>query len=222
MSIVNTRQIAKSNNKTKLIEFNDMMQYNDFSEVAGIKRSTVHNKFSRIRVTIVDWTNGKGENAVVVNHNLTPINIKTIAELVLSGNTKIFEQIDKYSKKTGYYEQKIDHRTVDDKGLSPVSRFNIRYQANMASPWTITIENGKGIAVENEIGGISIKAGSYQELRSATVYLSKAEMIARMIEVRDYILAFEQSNIQEMLMHRTGFEKKLAEQYKDKLKRGTN
>lgn len=216
MSIVNTRQIAKSNNKTKLIEFNDMMQYNDFSEVAGIKRSTVHSKFSRIRVTIVDWTNGKGENAVVVNHNLTPINIKTIAELVLSGNTEIFEQIDKYSKKTGYYEQKIDHRTVDDKGLSPVSRFNIRYQANMASPWTITIENGKGIAVENEIGGISIKAGSYQELRSATVYLSKAEMIARMIEVRDYILAFEQSNIQEMLMHRTEFEKKLAEQYKDK------
>lgn len=219
MSIVNTRQIAKSNNKTKLIEFNDMMQYNDFSEVAGIKRSTVHSKFSRIRVTIVDWTNGKGENAVVVNHNLTPINIKTIAELVLSGNTEIFEQIDKYSKKTGYYEQKIDHRTVDDKGLSPVSRFNIRYQANMASPWTITIENGMGVVAVSDIGGINIKSGSYKELRSATVYLSKTEMIAKMIEIRDYILAFENAGIKDMLECRNTFEKKQAEQYKFNMKK---
>ena len=216
MSVLNTRQITKSNNKSKLIEFNDMLQRNDFSEISGVKKSSIHSKFSRIRVTIVDWTNGKGENAVVVNHNVTPITMKTIAELVLSGNTEMFEQTDKYSKKTGFFEQKIDHRNKDNEGYSPVSRLNIRYQPNMASPWTITIENGKGIAVENEIGGISIKAGSYQELRSATVYLSKAEMIARMIEVRDYILAFEQSNIQEMLMHRTEFEKKLAEQYKGK------
>lgn len=219
MSVLNTRQITKSNNKSKLIEFNDMLQRNDFSEISGVKKSTVHSKFSRIRVTIVDWTNGKGENAVVVNHNLTPINIKTIAELVLSGNTEIFEQIDKYSKKTGYYEQKIDHRTVDDKGLSPVSRFNIRYQANMASPWTITIENGMGVVAVSDIGGINIKSGSYKELRSATVYLSKTEMIAKMIEIRDYILAFENAGIKDMLECRNAFEKKQAEQYKFNMKK---
>jgi len=98
--------------------------------------------------------------------------------------------------------------------LSPVSRFNIRYQPNMASPWTITIENGQGVAVISDIGGVSIKGGSYKELRSATVYLSKAEMIAKMIELRDYILAFEQSHIREMLEHRENFEKKQAEQHK--------
>lgn len=214
MAIVNTRQITKSNNKTKLIEFNDMMQGNDFSEISGVMKSSVHSKFSRIRVTIVDWTNGKGESAVVVNHNITPITMKTIAELVLSGNTEVFEQTDKYSKKTGFFEQKIDHRTKDNDGLSPVSRFNIRYQPNMASPWTITIENGQGVAVISDIGGVSIKGGSYKELRSATVYLSKAEMIAKMIELRDYILAFEQSHIREMLEHRENFEKKQAEQHK--------
>lgn len=214
MAIVNTRQIAKSNNKTKLIEFNDMMQYNDFSEVTGVLKSTVHSKFSRIRATIVDWTNGKGENAVVVNHNLTPASMKMITELVLAGNISEFEQVDKYSKKTGYYEQKIDHRNVDNQGYSPVSRFNIRYQENLASPWTITIENGMGIAVISDIGGVSIKSGSYKELRSATVYLSRTEMIARMIEIRDYILAFEQAGIKEMLEYRSEFEKKQAEQYK--------
>lgn len=216
MAVKNTRQIAKSNNRTKLIEFNDMLQGNDFSEVAGVMKSSIHSKFSRIRITIVDWTNGKGENAIVVNHNITPVMMKTIAQLILSGDIEMFQQTDKYSKRTGLFEQKIDHRNKDGQGYSPVSRLNIRYQPNMNSPWTITIENGKGIAVISDIGGVSIKSGSYQELRSATVYLSKAEMIARMIEVRDYILAFEQSNIQKMLMHRTEFEKKLTEQYKDK------
>jgi len=215
MAILNTRQICKSNNRTKLIEFNDKMQYNDYSEVAGLKRSTVHSKFSRIVATIVDWSNGKGDKAVVVNHNVTPLNMKTIAELVLSGNTQEFEIIDKYSKKTGYYEQKIDHRTVNDEGYSPVTRFNIRYQANMASPWTITIENGIGIAVISNIGGVSIKSGSYKELRAATVYLSKTEMITKMIEIRDYITAFEQIHMKEMLEHRNEFEKEQAKQYKN-------
>ena len=212
MAVKNTRQIAKSNNRTKLIEFNDMLQGNDFSEVAGVMKSSIHSKFSRIRVTIVDWTNGKGENAIVVNHNITPVMMKTIAQLILSGDIEMFQQTDKYSKRTGFFEQKIDHRNKDGQGYSPVSRLNIRYQPNMNSPWTITIENGKGIAVISDIGGVSIKSGSYQELRSATVYLSKAEMIARMIEVRDYILAFEQSHIKEMLKHRENYEKKQAEQ----------
>jgi len=107
MAIVNTRQITKSNNKTKLIEFNDMMQGNDFSEISGVMKSSVHSKFSRIRVTIVDWTNGKGESAVVVNHNITPITMKTIAELVLSGNTEVFEQTDKYSKRPAFLNKKL-------------------------------------------------------------------------------------------------------------------
>lgn len=215
MAVINTRQIAKSNNKTKLIEFNDKMQYNDFSEQAGLKKSTIHNKFSRIVATIVDWSNGKGDKAIVVNHNITPLNMKTIAQMVLSGDTQPFEQIDKYSKKTGYYEQKIDHRTKNSEGYSPVTRFNIRYQANMVSPWTITIENGIGIAVISDIGGVSIKGGSYKEIRSATVYLSRTEMMTKMIEVRDYINAFEHAFMWEMLQQRDCFEKKLAEEYRN-------
>lgn len=217
MAVVNTRQITKSNSKTKLIEFNDWLQVNDFSQESGVMKSTIHNKFSRIRITIVDWTNGKGENAVVVNHNITPVMMKTIAQLILSGDIEMFQQTDKYSKRTGFFEQKIDHRNKDGQGYSPVSRLNIRYQPNMNSPWTITIENGKGIAVISDIGGVSIKSGSYQELRSATIYLSKAEMIAKMIEIRDYIVAFEQSHIQEMLAARAQFEKKQAEQVKKRM-----
>ena len=208
MAVLNTRQITKSNNRTKLIEFNDKMQFNDFSEVAGVTKSSVHSRFSRITATIVDWTKGKGDKAVVVNHNINPINIKTMAEMVIAGNVAEFERMDKYSKKTGYFEQKIDHRTKNTEGLSPVTSFNVRYQGQMGSPWTLTIANGVGVAVTSEIGGISIKAGSYHELSSATVYLSRTEMLSKMIELRDYIRDFESAYFKEMIYKRTAFEKK--------------
>lgn len=211
MAILNTRQIAKSNNRTKLIEFNDNLSYNDFTDEAGVKRSTIHSKFSRIQVTIVDWTAGKGEKAVVVNHNITPQNMKLLAEMVLHGDVSEFEKQDKYSKQKGYFEQKINHRNKDEKGLSPVTRFNVYYQPQMSAPWTITIENGLGVAAVSNIGGISIKSGSYQKQNSATVYLSKTEMVLKMLEVRDYIMNFEQNFFRDMIIDRTNFEEKLKE-----------
>lgn len=211
MAVENPRRIAKSNNKTKLIEFTDRMGFNDFSKESGVISSTVHNKFSRIVATIVDWTNGKGDKAIVVNHNLNPLVVKTIAHLVLSGNTVEFEKMDNYSKQTGFFEQKIDYYKKDENGMSPVSKFNIRYQANMSSPWTISIENGLGVALISDIGGVSIKSGSYQKLKTSTVYLSKTEMVAKMVELTDYINAFEQAFFKDMIVKRMEYEKKAKE-----------
>lgn len=208
MAVINVKQITKSNNKTKLIEFNDNLQVNDFSDEFGLKKSTVHGKFSKIQVVIVDWTKGKGENAVVVQHNLNPDVMKAICEMVLSGDTSEFEKQDRYTKAIGFSESKINFYQKDENGYSPVTMFNIRYQKNMNSPWTITIETGKGIAQTNENGGISIKKGTYKKEKSATVYLSRGEMIARMTEVRDYIRNFEMVHFAEMLKNREKWEKK--------------
>jgi len=66
MSVINARRIVKANNKTTILEFTDRMGFNDFSENAGVISSTVHSRYSRIAATIVDYTNGKGDKAVVV------------------------------------------------------------------------------------------------------------------------------------------------------------
>ena len=211
MANINIRQITKSNNKTKLIEFNDKMQFNDFSEETGVIKSSTHNKFSRIQLTIVDWTEGKKEKAIVVSHNITPSNLKLVAEMVLRNNTAVFEQIDKYTKKAGYLEQKINFRKKNERGCSPVTFLNIRYQSNMNSPWTITIENGEGIPQISSIGGVTIKAGSYQKIASATVFLSTTEFVSKMIEVKDYIQSFETSHFLKMLHLRAEKEKEKVE-----------
>lgn len=211
MSVINTRQISKSNNKTKLIEFNDRLQHNNFSEETGVCKSTVHSKYSRIQAVIVDWTAGKKDKAVVVTHNISPINIKLIAEMVLKGNISCFKETDRYSKKIGYFEQKIDFRKKNKDGCSPVTTFNIRYQEKMNSPWTITIENGIGIASISQIGGVSIKAGSYKKINNSSVYLSETEMAAKMIEIKDYIFAYETVYMRKMLAARKLKEKEFKE-----------
>lgn len=142
MTIENTKQITKSNAKTKLIEFNDKLQVNDFSDDNGIKKSTVHGKFSRINITCVDWSKGKGSSAVVATHNLTPDVMKMIAEMVIMNMITDFTKIDKYTKRIGFFEQKIDHYKKDEDDKSKVSMINIKYQEQMDNPWTITIENG--------------------------------------------------------------------------------
>lgn len=210
---MNTRQIIKVNNKTKLIEFNDNMQPNDFSKEAGVGISTVHSKYSRITATIVDWTAGKKEKAVVVSHNIYPSIMKAIAHAILSNQIEEFTKMNQRTKKSGFFEQKINHRIKTEEGGiegNPVTSINIRYQEKMNSPWTITIENGIGIAETTETGGIAIKKGTYKSLRSATVYLSKMQMIQVMAELKNYIENFETIHMEKMLQYREKYEKNKA------------
>lgn len=202
MSIINTRQITKANNKTKLVEFNDNLQPNDLSEKSGEIKSTVHNKFSRIGVTIVDWSKGKKDKATVLNHNLIPATAKAIAEQVIIGNKNLFSR-------QGFAEQKIDFYKKDESGFSPISAIQIQYQQQMNNPWTITINSGKGIAIRNQNGGIAIKKGSYKKLSSSMVVISEIDMLIKMTELRDYIASFETCHMNYMLKNRTKFEQKL-------------
>jgi len=73
----------------------------------------------------------------------------------------------------------------------------------MNSPWTINIENGLGIATISDIGGVSIKGGSYKRLKYATVYLSEVNMISKMEELYDYVQSFEKAFFKDMIIKRT-------------------
>lgn len=202
MAIINTKQISKSNNKTKLIEFNDKLQLNDFTDECGVKKTTVHSKFSRIQIVIVDWTKGKGDKAVVVQHNIEPSIMKGICNLVLIGDTAEFEKQDKYTKSIGFTENKINIYQKDNEGYCPVTNFNIKFQPLMNNPWTITIENGKGKTQKNENDGISIAKGTYIRESEAVIYLSKFEMHIKMLDVLDTIKNFENVYYLNMIENR--------------------
>jgi len=206
MAIINTKQISKSNNKTKLIEFNDKLQFNDFTDECGVKRTTVHGKFSRINVVIVDWTKGKGDMAVVVQHNIEPAIMKGICNLVLIGDTTEFEKQDKYTKSIGFTENKINIYQRDSEGYCPVTYFNIKFQPQMSNPWTITIETGKGKTQKNENDGIFIAKGTYIRESEAVIYLSKLEMHIKMLDVLDTIRNFETTNYPLMIKKRDDWE----------------
>ena len=87
---------------------------------------------------------------------------------------------------------------------------NIRYQEQMNNPWTITVENGIWEVVTSNIGGVSIKSGSYKSIASVTMYLPKSEMIKKMIEVRDNIRDFETTHRKDMENSRLEYKKKLS------------
>ena len=213
MSVSTLRQIAKTNTSNKLVEFNDKLQPNIFGE-AGVEKSSPHGKYSRVEVTIVDFSNGKKEKAIVGTYNLSPDFAKLIAHLVITGNTSEFEKPDKNLGVTGVAEQKINHYKVDDLGYSPVSKFVTRIQPQMNSPWTITIENGKGKAEKSTIGGISIAKGTYVKENSCTIYISTREMLKLMITLNDYINNFEFWMFKPMIEKRTEIEKNQREDSK--------
>lgn len=205
MAFSTLRQITKTNTSNKVLEFNDKLQSNNFGE-HGVERSTPHNTFSRIEVTIVDFSKGKKENAVVSQYNITPEMAKTIAGLFLSGDYPEFEKPDPALGGVGFVEQKINHYKVDEDGFSPVTKFNIKHQPNMKSPWTISIEVGKGKAERTPIGGVNIKRGTYQKSHDCTMYISKKEMYKMMTTLNDYVKNFEMWSFRAMIEERTKLE----------------
>lgn len=213
MAVSTMRQIAKTNTSNKLVEFNDKLQPNDFS-VNGVEKSSPHGKYSRIEVTIVDFSKGKKEHATIGTYNLSPEQAKMIAHLVITGDIAEFEKPDTKLNSTGIVEQKINHYKVDEQGFSPVSKFGIRYQPQMNSPWTITIETGKGKAEKTTIGGTNIAKGSYQKESDCTIYISKREMYKMMIALKDYVENYERWSFKLMLETRNGIEIKQREDAK--------
>ncbi|MFW6024862.1 MAG: hypothetical protein ACOCRX_00825 [Candidatus Woesearchaeota archaeon] len=202
----NYKQIWKTNNKTKLIEFNDELQFNDFKSNGYNIKSTVHNKFSRIRVTIVDWTNGKKEKTNVINYLLLPSKMKLISDRILTKDIDFFSKVDNYTKKAGYYEQKINPHQKDANGNSPVSCINIYYQEKMRSPWTINIEEGVGkVGKNNNTGGIIVQPQTYNRIANSTLYITDSEILDGMIQIKDYINTFETVSMNKMLKARAEY-----------------
>jgi len=197
----NPRQIVRFMNNKVLLAFQDNMQVE-----TGENASAIHNQYSKVRMTLMDYSQGKGTKAVIVNCNMDIDTVKYIAETILNGVAVDFK------------ESKILSYKKDDTGKSPVIHVNIKYCTDektgqpLSSPWMFSVANGNGIADQTQTGGTVCRKGSYKKIGEVKVYMSEADCFKTLITVRDYIRNFEIVNFASLMKARAAYEESVKEQ----------
>ena len=190
-----TNQITKYQTDKKLIEFMDFLQLADVESYAKIHNAGGSDKnsySSRIKLNMLDYSAGTGDKIVTVNFNLTPDDIRNIYEKVQAYYQCVSDNVTDYK----FTSEKINNHVVND-GKSPVSKLTISRQGKMPDgsvkrlPWTITIENGTGVAATRENGGIYMKSGSFVSEKKAFIVLTDADMNIHFRRVVNFITCWE-------------------------------
>lgn len=151
----------------------------DYADINGRKA------YSLIGITMLDYSNGKGDKAVRVKANISPDEASYIHSRLTAG-FPVFE----------LSQDKI-FGVADAKGYSDVTKLRIcRYPQDSAGkpknyPWYFQIENGKGIAATNKNGGTYMKSGTYILGSSVTANLNDLDMFKLMNRVVSFIMAWE-------------------------------
>lgn len=196
---VNTRQICKYQTGKNLIEFNDRMSQAD-AENAG----HIHSRYSKIKVVGKDYSKGTGEKAVDVELNLDPSTVKTLVEMVFSG------------ERINFKEQKILAHKKDDDGYSKVTNINMYYNDKMRLPWNIVLENGRGIAETQKTGGTAMKKGSYKKDQEVKIFMDDMSFKKMLKQLMDYIHYFELTAYARLMKERSALEEKFKKQNEEK------
>ncbi|MBP0960380.1 MAG: hypothetical protein J5992_09680 [Oscillospiraceae bacterium] len=199
----NSRQIVNFYGSNKVLEFNDNLQLNKITEDGGKVSSSLHSGFSKIKVTAVDWSKGKAENAVVASHNLDPAIAKMLMEKIVQGDISFFQT--PVGKMTGYSEEKILSKTYEN-GKNFVSKINISYQPNMSNKWKIVLEEGEAERETTPDGKTIIKKGTYNSLKRVDVYTNDTNMLKAALTVRDYITNWETIAFPQFFKFRAAWE----------------
>jgi len=198
------------------MEVRDKLQVNDFYNESGIIETTVHGKYSRIEINIVDTRKGGKEKAQIGEFNLTPKEIKTLLSLInLDGNT-YKKNVTQYNKENGepadYFSiLKLHHFKKDNNGKSPVFNLKVSFESAMkqSSKWKFTIETGKGIATcsEQRNGGrlYYVKEGTYTKDTVVSFFLNSLELLELKNRVLAHLEMWENYNYGKMLSYREEF-----------------
>lgn len=140
---------------------------------------------SLIRLNMLDYSRGTGENTISVHANISPEETKYI----YSASFCHLPDFD-------FSQDKI-FGEPDEHGYSIVTKLKIaRYDKDNQGrvrnyPWYVEIQNGKGIAVKNSNGGRYCQKGSYVCEKNAKLFLNDKDMFVLFCKADSYILAFE-------------------------------
>lgn len=189
----NPRQISCIVNNKAVIELINKLRPSDgsTSTIHRKKGETNTNGFaypSRIGINIVDYAS---EPSVFVQENLSPSQLRELH------NETIMKRKDYNFSGNG---QKI-FGEPDKDGFSKVRTLQIVRQGSYVSggkvivknfPWTVKIQNGKGVKETNKkTGGTMIKPGTFQIEKQATINLSDGDFFALIDEAVSFMNAWE-------------------------------
>lgn len=140
---------------------------------------------SLIRLKLLDYSNGTGENTISVYANISPEETKYIY-------SALFCHLLDFS----FLQDKI-FGEPDKEGYSIVTKLQIaRYHVDNQGrirnyPWYVEIQNGRGIAARNANGGTYCQKDSYICEKKAKLFLNDRDMFILFCKANSYILAFE-------------------------------
>lgn len=185
-----TNQICVLKTNRKLVAFYDKLRIAAVTNYAGLHADGEYSESNRkirslIGLTILDYSNGKGDKTISVKANLSPDEVEYIFSRLCAG-FPVFE----------FRQDKI-FGTRDANGYSQVTKLSITrntqdYQGNpLRIPWKIEAENGKGIAVQNQTGGTYMQKNSFQPISKAFINVTDADMFCLLNRVVRYTHLWE-------------------------------
>jgi len=187
-SKVTSRQIAVYKTDKALLELIDNLKpscdrFPAHIHAAGEKEE--NKERSLIRLQMVDYTEGTGEDSVKVYANISP-------EEAVFLYAKVYTGVENFS----FSADKI-FGEAEEAGRSIVTRlFIARYAKDKSGkmrkyPWFFSIQNGTGIPQRNKNGGTFCQEGSYVKQKEVSIYLSELDMFKLFCRADAWIKAFE-------------------------------
>lgn len=186
-----SRQIAVCKNDKALLELVDSLKpscarFPARIHAAGEKEED--GERSLIRLQMVDYSKGTGENSVKVHANISPEEACYLYSRVSGGVENFSFGADKIFGK------------AEEEGFSIVTRLHIaRYAKDKAGrereyPWHVSIQNGIGIPQKNKNGGTFCQKDSYVVKKEAAMFLKDLDMFRLFYRADAWIKAFEQEH----------------------------
>ena len=194
MQQLNPRQMSCFTNNKAVIELINKLHMATPGKGSHLHRGSEKNENGRslpksmVGINIVDY---QKTPSLFVQENLAPTQVKELYnEAIMKRNNYQFSGNG----------QKI-FGEPDEKGYSIVRNIKIQRQGSYQSngktivknyPWTVTIQNGKGIKeAGNNQGGMSCKKGSFILEKEASINMSDGDFFALFEEAYTYITAWE-------------------------------
>lgn len=181
------KQITKYVTTKKLLEFNDKMrlpplEYYAHVHANGDKNSDGKNVTSLIGITMLDYSNGKGDKTVTVDANITPDELMFVLANIKRGTASFETRQEKIFGEPG-----SDGKCrVTKLSITRSSKEGVNY------PWCIEIENGRAEkAKNNQTGGSYIKSGTYTEEAKVKLNLNDYDLFKQLWRVEQYINVWE-------------------------------
>lgn len=148
-------KIVKYQTPKGLLEFLDTLEFN-----------------SKVRVNVLDYSKGIGENTVSSSANIDYNVIGLIADKIINGVE--FGTLNEDKSRTLLYENKILSHKKDENGKSPVTILTItKNSPAMELQYKVSIANGLGVPYKKPNGAIQCAKGSYIKGTFVQIFLSE-------------------------------------------------